>query len=251
MTTYITPVTGFTIPPTAANMSIYKAAPGCRDRRRQASRLTYYLLRHQYHSISTMPPRCITQLSSRAIQRIGRRRDKSKRSMKIAAIVRKVDKFQNEPENQTKRKKTEMKSNCSLTLMVAISTLCTSSTRLRASETDDRIEASAKKSYVFKTYLSDDSIKTKSKDGAVTLTGTVSETSHKALAENTVEDLPGVKSVDNQLKIKGEPEEHSDAWVGVKVKSALLFHHNVRATKTDVNVTDGKVTLSGEANSMA
>jgi osmotically-inducible protein OsmY len=37
----------------------------------------------------------------------------------------------------------------------------------------------------------------------------------------------------------------------VKVKSALLFHRNVRATKTDVNVTDGVVTLSGEANSQA
>jgi hyperosmotically inducible protein len=135
--------------------------------------------------------------------------------------------------------------------MVAAGSMVLCVTPLRASETDDRIEAAAKKSYVFKTYLADDSIKTESKNGAVTLTGTVSETSHKSLAENTVEDLPGVKSVDNQLKIKGEPAEHSDAWVGLKVKSALLFHHNVRATKTDVNVTDGNVILSGEANSLA
>src|SRR5205814_5812941 len=75
--------------------------------------------------------------------------------------------------------------------------------------------------------------------------------SHRSLAENTVEGLPGVKSVDNRLKIKGEPAEHSDAWLGVKVKSALLFHHNVRATRTDVNVTDGHVILSGEASSIA
>ena len=27
--------------------------------------------------------------------------------------------------------------------------------------------------------------------------------------------------------------------VGMKVKSSLLFHRNVRATKTDVNVKDG------------
>ena len=134
---------------------------------------------------------------------------------------------------------------------MAVGILLVSPAPLRASETDDRIEASAEKSYVFKTYLADDSIKTESKDGAVTLTGTVSETSHKSLAENTVEGLPGVKSVDNQLKVKGEPAEHSDAWLGVKVKSALLFHHNVRATKTDVNVTDGNVILSGEASSIA
>ena len=35
------------------------------------------------------------------------------------------------------------------------------------------------------------------------------------------------------------------------MKSALLFHRNVRATKTDVNVKDGIVTLSGEASSLA
>jgi osmotically-inducible protein OsmY len=37
----------------------------------------------------------------------------------------------------------------------------------------------------------------------------------------------------------------------LKVKSALLFHRNVRATKTDVNVADGVVSLSGEASSLA
>ena len=51
-----------------------------------------------------------------------------------------------------------------------------------ASETDGRIESSAKESYVFKTYLKEDAIKTESKDGVVTLTGTVSQESHKSLA---------------------------------------------------------------------
>ena len=144
-----------------------------------------------------------------------------------------------------------MKSTYSLAL-TAVGILLVSTAALRATETDDRIESSAKKSYVFKTYLADDSIKTESKNGAVILTGTVAEDSHKSLAENTVASLPGVKSVDNQLKIKGEsPAEHSDAWIGMKVKSALLFHRNVRATKTDVNVKDGIVTLSGEASSEA
>jgi hyperosmotically inducible protein len=144
-----------------------------------------------------------------------------------------------------------MKSTYSLALM-ATSILLVSTAPLRATETDDRIESSAKKSYVFKTYLANDSIKTESKNGAVTLTGTVIEASHKSLAEDTVESLPGVKSVDNKLVVKGEsPAEHSDAWIGMKVKSALLFHRNVRATKTDVNVKDGVVILSGEASSQA
>jgi osmotically-inducible protein OsmY len=123
---------------------------------------------------------------------------------------------------------------------------------LRASQTDDRIESSAQKSYVFKHYLTDDSIKIESKNGLVTLTGTVAEESHIGLARDTVSRLPGVKSVDNRLVVKGDaPAEHSDTWVALKVKTALLFHRNVRATKTDVNVTDGIVSLSGEASSMA
>jgi hyperosmotically inducible protein len=144
------------------------------------------------------------------------------------------------------------KTTYSLALMMAAGTMLVTTTSLRASDTDDRIESSAKKSYVFKTYLKDDSIKTESTSGAVTLTGTVAEESHKSLAENTVASLPGVKSVDNRLKVKGEHHAvHSDGWVGVKVKSALLFHRNVRATKTDVNVKDGIVILSGEASSLA
>jgi hyperosmotically inducible periplasmic protein len=146
----------------------------------------------------------------------------------------------------------KMKSTCSLALLVATGALLVTSAPLRASDTDDRIESSAKKSYVFKTQLKNDSIKTESKNGAVTLTGTVAESSHKSLAENTVESLPGVKSVDNQLKVTGEsPAEHSDGWLSTKVKTALLFHRHVSASGTDVYVKDGVVSLRGEAASQA
>ena len=69
-----------------------------------------------------------------------------------------------------------------------------------------------------------DDIKIHSKDGAVTLTGNVSEESHKSLAQETVAGLPGVKSVDNKLEVKGErPAENSDAWLSAKVKTTLCF----------------------------
>ena len=123
---------------------------------------------------------------------------------------------------------------------------------LRASETDDRIEASFKKSYVYTTYLKDDAVKTAAKDGVVTLTGTVAEESHKALAQETVASLPGVTRVDNQLATTAEAAaENADLWIGRKVKLALLFHRNVNAGKTTVTVKDGVVTLSGEASSTA
>ena len=145
-----------------------------------------------------------------------------------------------------------MKMNYTLVLSAVAGSLLIASPTLRASETDDRIESAARKSYVFKNYLKADSITTESKEGVVTLTGTVLVASHKSLAENTVENLPGVTRVDNQLKVAGEnPPEHSDAWLSTKVKTTLLFHRHVSATATDVFVKDGYVSLRGEAVSMA
>src|SRR5476649_314749 len=146
----------------------------------------------------------------------------------------------------------KMKTTHTLAILATVSTMLITSSPLRAAETDSRIESSAAKSYTFKTYLKDDSIKTVSKNGAVTLTGTVADASHKSMAENTVASLPGVTSVDNQLVINGtQPAEHSDAWITTKVKTALLFHRNVSATGTTVYTKDGVVTLQGEATSMA
>ena len=42
-----------------------------------------------------------------------------------------------------------------------------------AADTDDRIESAAKDSFVFKTYLKDDNVKIQSKDGIVTMRGTI------------------------------------------------------------------------------
>ena len=136
-------------------------------------------------------------------------------------------------------------------IMAAAVALLVLSMPVQASQMDDRIESTARNSYVFKTYLQNDDINIQSKDGAVTLTGTVSEESHKALAQETVASLPGVKSVDNRLEIKGTPPpKNSDAWITTKVKTMFLFHRNVSAM-TEVDTKNGIVTLQGKANSMA
>jgi len=145
-----------------------------------------------------------------------------------------------------------MKTMFPSTLAAVVSTMLFTGSPLRAADTDSRIESTAAQSYVFKTVLKDDSIKAVSKDGAVTLTGSVADASQKSLAEDTVASLPGVKSVDNQLAINGaQPAEHSDTWISLKVKTALLFHRNVSATGTTVYVNDGVVTLQGVASSEA
>jgi hyperosmotically inducible protein len=145
-----------------------------------------------------------------------------------------------------------MKAIHSAVLTAATFVLLMISVPAHASSTDDGIESSARKCYVFKTYLKDDDIKIQSKDGAVTLTGTVAEEPNKTLAQETVASLPGVKSVDNRLELKGKPGTGSaDALVSARVKLDLLSHRNLSATKTDVQVKDGIVTLRGEATSQA
>ncbi len=145
-----------------------------------------------------------------------------------------------------------MKAIHSVALMAAVFVLLVISLPVFASNTDDRIESSARESYNFKTYLKDDAIKIESKDGVVTLTGTVAQDPHKALAQETVASLPGVKSVDNRLELKGEPATGSaDALVSARVKLELSSHRDLSATKTEVDVKDGIVTLRGEATSTA
>ena len=145
-----------------------------------------------------------------------------------------------------------MKKSLTFILMASLVSLFLITVSVFATETDNRIESSAKDTYVFKTYLKGDDIKFESKEGAVTLTGTVSGDSHKSLARETVSNLPGVKSVDNKLEIKGEsPAELSDAWILTKVKTTLLFHRSVSGFATNVDVKDGVVALKGEATSKA
>src|SRR5208283_1136896 len=145
-----------------------------------------------------------------------------------------------------------MRVRYSLALVAAVAALVGSSTPARASETDERIESSFKKSYVYKTYLKDEHIKISSKDGAVTLTGDVYNETHKPMAQDTAAALPGVTSVDNRITVVGDqPAESSDTWISMKVKAALLYRRNVSGTKTEVYVKDGIVTLKGVAANQA
>lgn len=121
---------------------------------------------------------------------------------------------------------------------------------LASSATDRKIEDAAKASYNYRTVL-EDNVKVNAHDGVVTLTGKVQDKDDKALAADTVENLPGVVQVKNEIKVESRFPEHSDAWMSVKIRSRLLVKSNVSATSTTVAVYDGNVTLSGTANTMA
>ena len=120
-----------------------------------------------------------------------------------------------------------------------------------ASSADDRkIEDAAKSSYNYKTVL-EDNVKVKAHDGVVTLSGTVQDKDDRALAVDTVENLPGVVSVKNDIVVKSTYPEHSDGWMALKIRSRLLVKGNVSATSTKVAVKDGAATLTGTADTMA
>lgn len=139
-----------------------------------------------------------------------------------------------------------------LAMIATVASTFLMSSPIFAVGTDDQIESTAKRTYVFKTYLKNDDIKMQANDGVVTMTGTVSDISHKSLAGETVAGLPGVKSVDNKLVEKsGSPAAKSDAWLITKVKTTLLFHNNVNGLTTEVSSKKGVITLRGHAASMA
>ena len=144
-----------------------------------------------------------------------------------------------------------MKAICSM-LLAAAAGAAALTVPAQASKLDERIVAAARQSYVFKVYLEGDDVRIESRDGAVTLTGLTSEDFHRSLAEVTVKDIPGVKSLDNRLEIKGSsPTANSDAWLRDKVKATLFFHWSVRGAAAVVEVKDGIVTLRGNAASQA
>ena len=122
---------------------------------------------------------------------------------------------------------------------------------LFASSTVDRkIEEAAKASYNYRTVL-EDHVKVKANDGVVTLTGTVQDKDDRDLAADTVENLPGVTSVKNEITIQSTYPEHSDSWMAFKIRSRLLVKANVSAATTTVAVQDGVVTLGGTADNLA
>ena len=123
---------------------------------------------------------------------------------------------------------------------------------LQASVQDTRVENTIKNSYNFKASLQRDDIAVHASAGVVTLTGTVLEEYDRALAEETAASVAGVKSVINELKLKdGQPDDQSDTWITMKVKSALAYHKHVSATGTEVDTVNGAVTLKGKVGTEA
>lgn len=117
---------------------------------------------------------------------------------------------------------------------------------------NERIESTFRETYVYRTFLKNESIGVNANDGVLTLTGSVAEEFHKELAGEAASNLLGVTRVENNLSSRAaEAAANSDTWIGRKVKLSLLMHRNVSALSTGVEVNAGTVVLSGEAENLA
>jgi len=109
-----------------------------------------------------------------------------------------------------------------------------------------------------------------SQNGVVTLSGQAQTALAKELAGKLAANTRGVREVNNQLTVSGEPATPvgdaaakaeqavekagaalSDAWISSKVKSSFLYSRNLDGLNISVQTQDGVVTLSGVVASAA
>jgi hyperosmotically inducible periplasmic protein len=115
---------------------------------------------------------------------------------------------------------------------------------------DHQIENAAENSYNFKVVLNGQ-VHAKADGGAVVLTGTVFDNANKKLAEDTVAELPGVVSVDDEIAVDATVPPYTDSWIALQIRGLLLIKANVSAADTKVTVKDGVVTLDGSVQNAA
>jgi len=128
---------------------------------------------------------------------------------------------------------------------------------------DASITMRIKTTYLFSRHLNPFRINVDTRDGVVTLHGTVPSDVHRDLAGEIAKNADGVKDVDNQLRIAPEggdgPDEAEksfgqavhDASTSASIKLSLAFERGVKASHITVHTDRGTVTLAGEVDSQA
>ncbi|MFA6742124.1 MAG: BON domain-containing protein [Arcobacteraceae bacterium] len=92
-------------------------------------------------------------------------------------------------------------------------------------------------------------------DGIVIIEGTVQKSEEKEFITKVVEDIHGVRSVQNEMIITNSTatvsEKIADSALTAKVKMALVLHRSTGALRTSVATTDSVVTVGGKAKNKA
>ncbi|MDP5143581.1 BON domain-containing protein [Rheinheimera baltica] len=150
------------------------------------------------------------------------------------------------------------------TTLATIMTLALTTTAVTANDWQDSakdawIDGKAETTLLLNGNLNSFDINTDVQNGTITLTGVVESDVDKALAEELLENLDGVSSVDNKLTVKNHAKNADnsktsalkDAKIATVVKTRLLFEAEVSGTAINVDAKDGVVTLQGKVDSAA
>lgn len=129
---------------------------------------------------------------------------------------------------------------------------------------DASITMRIKTTYLFNGHLNPFRINVDTRDGVVTLRGTVPSDIHRDLAGSIAKSADGVTEVDNELRVEpakaGDgPDEADksfgqsvrDATTSASIKMTLAFQRGVKASHIAVHTDRGTVTLTGEVDSQA
>ncbi len=120
---------------------------------------------------------------------------------------------------------------------------------------DAAITARIETMFLLNEHLSPFNINTTTKEGHVTLTGSVHDDVQRNLAEDLARSAKGVKSVHNQITaiptVVGEKERRgfrqkwNDKTISASVRARLLYHRQFRGLRIGVSTVNGVVTLHG------
>ena len=129
---------------------------------------------------------------------------------------------------------------------------------------DASITMRIKTTYLFNGHLNPFRINVDTRDGVVTLHGTVPSDIHRDLAGAIAQSADGVSEVDNELQVapgqgSDGPDEADksfgqsvrDATTSASIKMTLALQRGVKASHIAVHTDRGTVTLTGEVDSQA
>lgn len=122
------------------------------------------------------------------------------------------------------------------------------------SNNDKTLEYQIKTSIEAYSELDPTEISVSVEEGVATLKGTVDTHIQRVIASDAARVILGVKSVNNELRLRGEGtrsvgEYLDDAMITAGIKTKFLSQKGLSSLKLHVETKDGIVTLSGETDS--
>ena len=96
--------------------------------------------------------------------------------------------------------------------------------------------------------LKDADVSVSVRRGTVRLEGVAKDLSQIMAIMAAIRPVPGVKHIENQMRVRGRDSQFDDTAITAAVKSSLLGERGMSLLNVHVATQEGVVTLTGEAN---